>query len=84
MFRVCAKEDVVTYKLKRRLSLLVLVVMLPVWIVVATTVMGQFDRPHILVELGVYLALGIAWALPFKRVFQGVGKPDPDAPREDG
>lgn len=68
-----------TYKTRRRLSLLILLVGLPLYIVVALTVVGWFDRPSILVELLVYVALGIVWALPFKFVFKGVGQVDPDA-----
>jgi hypothetical protein len=32
-----------------------------------------------LAELAVYLALGFLWALPFRFVFRGIGKADPDA-----
>jgi hypothetical protein len=32
------------------------------------------------VEFLVYVGLGIVWALPFKAIFRGVGKADPDAP----
>lgn len=71
-----------TYKTRRRLSLLILLVGLPLYIVVALTVVGWFDRPSIWVELLIYVALGIVWALPFKFVFKGVGQDDPDAPGE--
>ena len=30
------------------------------------------------VELAVYLGLGFLWALPFRRVFLGIGREDPD------
>ena len=33
----------------------------------------------ILVELLVYILLGVLWALPFRFVFRGVGQEDPDA-----
>ena len=68
------------YKTRRRLSLLILVIGLPLYIVAAVTVVGLFDRPSIWVELAVYVGLGILWALPLKSVFRGVGQPDPDAP----
>jgi hypothetical protein len=68
-----------TYKNRKRVALLVLLVALPLYIVVAVNVIDLFDRPHPLVELLVYTVLGIAWALPLKRVFKGIGKPDPDA-----
>ncbi len=68
-----------SYKTRKRLSMLILLVWLPIYIVVAVKLVSLFDRPPILVELGVYIGLGILWALPFKRIFQGVGQPDPDA-----
>lgn len=71
------------YKTRRRLALVILLVGLPLYIVVALTVVGWFDRPPIWAELLVYVGLGIVWALPFKFVFKGVGQMDPDAPGED-
>ena len=68
-----------SYKTRKRLSMLILLVWLPVYIVVAIKVVSLFDRPPILLELGIYIVLGILWALPFKRIFYGVGQPDPDA-----
>ena len=67
-----------TYKTRKRLALLILLVGLPVYIVVAVTVVNWLDRPPILVELLVYVGLGVLWALPFKAVFKGIGQPDPD------
>ncbi|MDH2328770.1 DUF2842 domain-containing protein [Cereibacter sp. SYSU M97828] len=64
---------------RKRLSLLILLVGLPVYIFVAVTVVSILDRPPIWVEFLVYVALGIVWALPFKAVFKGVGREDPDA-----
>ncbi|MEL6608310.1 MAG: DUF2842 domain-containing protein [Pseudomonadota bacterium] len=69
-----------SYKAKRRWSLFILVVAVPAYIVVAVTVMNWLGRPPIFVELLVYIALGIVWAIPLKPVFKGVGQPDPDAP----
>ena len=70
------------YKTRKRLSLLILLVGLPVYIIAAVTVVGLFDRPSIWLELAVYVGLGILWALPFKAVFRGIGQPDPDGPRD--
>ena len=61
-------------KLKKRLSLLILLVGLPVYIILSITVLNLLERPPIIVELGIYLILGILWALPFKYIFRGVGK----------
>ena len=72
-----------SYKTRRRLSLLVLVLGLPLYIVLAVTVVDLFDRPSILVELVVYAVLGVLWALPLRALFLGVGRPDPDAERGD-
>ena len=71
------------YKTRRRLSLLILLIGLPLYIVVAVNVVGLFDRPSILLELAIYVGLGILWALPFKAVFKGVGQADPNAPDDD-
>lgn len=69
-----------SYKARRRWSLVILLVGLPLYIVAAVTVMNWLDRPPIWVEFLVYVALGIVWALPFRFVFRGVGQADPDAP----
>ena len=61
-------------KLKKRFSLLILLVGLPVYIILSITVLNFLDRPPIIVELGIYFILGILWALPFKYIFRGVGK----------
>ena len=67
-----------SYKARRRWSLVILLIGLPAYVVVAVTVMNWLDRPPILVELLVYVALGVIWALPFKFVFRGIGQADPD------
>jgi len=67
-----------SYKARRRLSLLILLVGLPLYIVVAVNVIALFDRPSILVEVLVYVSLGVLWAFPFKYLFRGVGQADPD------
>ena len=67
-----------SYKARRRLSLLILLVGLPLYIVVAVNVIALFDRPSILVEVFIYVSLGVLWAFPFKYVFRGVGQADPD------
>jgi hypothetical protein len=68
-----------SYRARRRLSLLVLLVGLPLYIVVAVNVVEMFDRPSVLVELAVFVVLGILWALPLRAVFRGIGRPDPAA-----
>lgn len=63
-----------SHKSRRRWALFILLVGLPVYIVVAVNVIDLFDRPSFLLELAIYLALGVVWALPFRFVFRGVGK----------
>jgi hypothetical protein len=73
-----------SYRTRRKLSLLVLLVGLPAYIGLAWYLVSLFERPSVWVELGVYVALGIVWALPLKAVFKGVGQADPDAVVDDG
>ena len=63
-----------SYKLKRRLSLLILVVGLPVYIILIVNLISSFDRPNFVVELLIYLLSGVVWAFPLKSVFRGVGQ----------
>ena len=57
---------------------MILLVGLPLYVVAVVTVLNWLERPPIWLELLVYVVLGILWALPFKFVFRGVGKEDPD------
>ena len=68
-----------SYKTRKRLSLLILLVGLPLYLIVAVKLVSLFERPSLLLELAIYVALGFVWALPFKAVFRGVGQPDPEA-----
>ena len=56
---------------------------MPLWVVLAVTVMNWFDRPPVWLELLVYAGLGLVWVLPFRFVFRGIGRPDPDEPRAE-
>jgi hypothetical protein len=46
--------------------------------VAAVTIMSTLERPPVWVEFLIYVALGVIWALPFRFVFRGIGKPDPE------
>ncbi len=69
-----------TYKTRKRLALLIILVGLPLYIMAAVTVVNWFERPPIWLELIIYIILGVACAFPLKRIFKGLGQPDPDAP----
>jgi Protein of unknown function (DUF2842) len=66
-----------SYRARKRLSLLILLVGLPLYIVVAVTIVNGLDRPPILLELAIYVGLGFLWALPFRKVFRGVAQAEP-------
>ena len=71
-----------SHKAKRRWALVILVIGLPVYMilasVLATTVLGWLGRPSILLELVIYVGLGVIWVFPLKKVFMGVGQAGPD------
>jgi hypothetical protein len=67
-----------SYKARRGLSLVILLVGLPAYIVVAISAVSLIDRPTFWMELGIYLGLGLLWAIPFRHVFRGIGQADPD------
>ncbi len=67
-----------TYKTRKRLSLLILLIGMPVYVILAVTVMNTLPRLPLWAEVPVYILLGVAWILPFKVLFKGIGQPDPD------
>lgn len=73
-----------SYKARRRWSLVILLLGMPAYVVAAVTLVNWIDRPSMLVELIVYVGLGILWVIPFKFVFRGVGQADPEAEDEQG
>lgn len=73
-----------TYKARRRWSLFILVIGLPIYIVLAVTVMSNTTEWPRLVQLVIYVFLGIAWIFPLKFIFKGIGQSDPDAPQDEG
>ncbi len=70
-----------SYKARRRWSLFVLLVGFPLYIVVAWGVLSRLDLWHLPVagEFLIYVFFGVAWILPLKPIFKGVGQADPDA-----
>lgn len=69
-----------SYKARRRWSLVILLIGLPLYIAAAWWLTSLLPgRPSLWVELGIYVVLGFLWALPFRFIFLGVGRADPDA-----
>ena len=67
-----------SYKARRRWSLFVLVIGLPLYVVAAVNLVDVVERPSIFVELLVYVVLGVVWAFPLRFIFRGIGQADPD------
>ena len=76
-----------SYRARRIWAYLILLVGLPAYIVVAVTLVNWLERlygrPVFWLELVIYVGLGILWALPFRAVFRGIGRENPDQPRQD-
>jgi predicted membrane channel-forming protein YqfA (hemolysin III family) len=70
-----------SWKARRRWALAILVLAVPAYIVAAVSLIALFDRPTFLVELAVYVGLGILWVLPLKPIFKGIGQPEPPEER---
>ena len=73
-----------TYKTRKRWALFILVFGIPIYIVMAATLIGwlypdPLNRPPLLAELAIYVGLGLLWAFPLKKIFKGIGQADPDA-----
>ena len=68
-----------SWRARRRWALVALLIGLPAYIVAAIAVVSAFDRPPVLVEFALFVALGILWVLPLRFLFLGIGRSDPDA-----
>jgi hypothetical protein len=75
-----ARKPKLSYKSRRRWALVLLLIWLPVYVVIAATIMSSLNRAPFVIELLIYVFLGVAWVLPFRFVFRGIGQADPDAP----
>ena len=71
-----------SYRTRKVLALIVLLIGLPVYVVAATSLVGMFERPGRGFELVIYVGLGLLWALPLKWLFKGLARSDPDRPED--
>jgi membrane protein implicated in regulation of membrane protease activity len=67
-----------SYKSRRRWSLFILVVGLPIYIIIVVNLVAFLPNLPKVLEFLMYVFLGIVWIFPLKLVFQGIGQPDPD------
>lgn len=72
------------YRARRRWALVILVVGLPLYILAVVSLMSLLPRPNVFLELLIYVALGVIWALPFRFVFRGIGRAEPDQTGPEG
>ena len=73
-----------SYKSRRRWSLFILVIGLPIYIIIAVNLVAFLPNLPKALEFLMYVFLGIVWVFPLKLVFQGIGQPDPDDGKRDG
>lgn len=66
------------FRQRRLLSVLVLLVFLPIYIGLVVVLLAQMPRLPILIEVVIYVVMGFLWAIPFRAVFRGIGRPDPN------
>lgn len=59
---------------RKLVAALVLLVGVPVYALVAAAIVASLPRAPFLLELLIYVVLGVAWALPLKRLFKGIGR----------
>jgi predicted membrane channel-forming protein YqfA (hemolysin III family) len=70
-----------TWRRRRQLVLLFLVIGLPIYIILASVLATLLPRPNILLELAIYIGLGVLWAFPMKPLFKGISQPEPEEER---
>ena len=72
-----------SYKSRRRWSLFILVIGLPIYIIIVVNLVAFLPNLPKVLEFLMYVFLGIVWVFPLKLVFQGIGQPDPDDGKRD-
>lgn len=72
-----------SYKARKRWSLFVLLIGLPVYIAAVWYILSLIEGWPVWLQIVICLVFSMVWAFPLKAVFLGVGKVDPDAPPED-
>ncbi|HBS50862.1 MAG TPA: DUF2842 domain-containing protein [Rhodobacteraceae bacterium] len=82
-----SERPALSYKARRRWSLVILLVGMPLYVVVAVNftdwLRGVWPTMPWPVELVVFVLFGLLWVLPFKFVFRGVGQADPEEQGRD-
>ena len=71
-----------SYKARRRWALVILLLGLPGYIGVAWFLTSFLEVQSVLLQLAIFVGLGVVWIIPLKPIFMGIGQPDPDAERD--
>ncbi len=58
--------------LRKKLAYLILLIFLPVYIIIAVSIMNYLGQLNIWIELIIYILLGVVWIFPFKFIFKGL------------
>ncbi len=67
------------YKLRRKLTVIYLLIILPVYVGLVVAFMLSFgERLPFLLELILYIFFGLIWIVPMKFIAKGVGKEEPN------
>ncbi|WP_324751689.1 DUF2842 domain-containing protein [Roseovarius sp. Pro17] len=72
-----------SYKARRRWSLVILLIGLPAYVVAVISLIAWLPDLPGWVNFVIYVTLGFVWMVPLKFVFLGIGQADPDAPHLD-
>ncbi|MEZ5887948.1 MAG: DUF2842 domain-containing protein [Paracoccaceae bacterium] len=71
-----------SHRARKRLALLILLVGLPLYVILAVSLVNWLDRSFgrlpIWAEVPLYAILAFAWAFPLKPLFRGIGQAGPD------
>lgn len=67
-----------TYRTKRLLALLILLLGLPLYAVLVISGMAFLVNLPTFVELFLYVFFGVVWVIPLKVIFRGIGQSNPD------
>ncbi len=67
-----------SYKTRRRWSLVILLVWLPLYILLAIPILSMITDWNFWLRVLIYVIAAFVWVIPFRFVFLGVGKADPD------
>ncbi|MCY4260222.1 MAG: DUF2842 domain-containing protein [Rhodobacteraceae bacterium] len=66
-----------SYPVRRKLALITVCVGLPLYVVLAVSLITTFGRLPFLLEAILYIIIGIGWIFPTRHIFMGIGRADP-------